>query len=132
MTIPRLFCVRVMAEYLVVANSKDDATKVVEQQFCRGGNELEVDDTSEMTAYPGGWDKDAIPYGYRDPADPDRTVEKWIEMGHAPEYTATQRRFQEMLAKGSLPTYPRITPPSKPAPPPEQTSLPLPDESNDP
>ena len=80
----KLFTIMIETEATVVAENEADAVAQVKKSW------FEVVDVwncnvraSEATYHTG--DLDEIPFGYRDPADPDRTVQGWIDAGAAPK-----------------------------------------------
>lgn len=108
----RLFAVTITREVIVVADDLDDAL-VTGQHDIDDDGDPDVSATP-MVALPGDWELTSLPYGYRDPDDPDRTVGQWIHRGAAPEYTAFLNQlertklerapFDELLARSSLGT----------------------------
>lgn len=83
----QLWVVEIVQELVVVAEDRDEAVKLglkAAKEDPHDGGEPGVS-ASEMMYYPGDWEDDNIPYGYSDPADPDRSLGKWIDMGAAPK-----------------------------------------------
>jgi hypothetical protein len=81
----QLYTVTVETEVVVLASSESEA-----EYEARYAVRHDVDDldayAKPMRYMPGEWDRDAIPFGERDPADPNRTIGEWIDAGAAPEY----------------------------------------------
>ena len=81
----RLYTVTVETEVVVLASSESEA-----EYEARYAVRHDVDDldafAKPMRYMPGEWDRDAIPFGERDPAAPDRTIGQWIDAGAAPEF----------------------------------------------
>ena len=95
----RLYNVTVATDIIVVAESEDEAEELAIQALDDSDPEDFGASASTFTHYPGGWSDGSIPFGYRDPASPDRCVGGWIEIGAAPEHTS-QMEAREKLRAG--------------------------------
>ena len=91
----KLFVVEVMTEMVVVAEDAGEA----EELAAEASYDLSRYDygyhATEMTYLPGDWGPDSIPYGLKDDSDPDRTIEKWANLGAAPQYTAINTKLKK-------------------------------------
>lgn len=81
----KLYTVELAVELIVIAESEDDAILQVQRMSSLDVPKAEIDSVSETSWLPSDWDEDAIPFGKSDPADPDRTIRQWAEMGAAPK-----------------------------------------------
>lgn len=90
----RLFTVTIEADIVVLARDEDEATDIAIETLSHLDDEEWNVSPSRMTYLPGDWDADCIPFGDGVPEDPDRTVGEWIELGAAPEYTATRDKLK--------------------------------------
>ena len=90
----RLWNVSLETEIVVLAESHEAAVEAAKKAVRdRDITESEFYGRAEpMTYFPAGDDGTEIPFGDRDPAAPDRTVDEWIERGAAPAYTAALKR----------------------------------------
>lgn len=100
----KLFTVTIQAEIVVVA---DDAVQAG-MEAAKVVRDLTFDGTfgyhaEPMRHFPAEFDGNCMPFGEGDPADPDRTIDAWIEKGAAPEYVAMQERFQRRSGGSSSP-----------------------------
>ncbi len=82
----KLFTVEVSVEIVVVAEDADDARLSALESLRDVDSDQYQAHAAPMRHYPSTWDTKSIPYGDGDKEDMDRTVEKWIELGAAPEY----------------------------------------------
>lgn len=90
MSVKRLFVVELINEMIVLADSPEAAERFAKRIQRDEAGEPDAQ-ASDMAYYPGDWDSSSIPFGDRDEAEPDRTVEKWIELGAAPEYRTRKK-----------------------------------------
>ncbi len=74
----RLYTVTVTNEYVVLAESREDAEEVAEREVESETPDITV---TKFKHYPGNYGPESIPYGHRDPSDPDRTIGEWISSG---------------------------------------------------
>lgn len=98
MTTKRLYNVTVEAEIVVLADSQQEAEKIAARlsRFDMDPWDTTARDFSHM---PNDWDKDSIPFGDEDPANPDKTVGEWLEDGAAPEYMETLKALKKLGGK---------------------------------
>ena len=87
----QLFVVTMTTEILVVAEDAAEAEKLAQREPHVDWGEPDYHVTP-MTYLPADWDGDSIPFGHRDEAEPDRTVDQWMALGAAPLYRTTTTR----------------------------------------
>lgn len=74
----RIYNVTIETEIAVVADSPEEAEEIALEEM-RDIDEWDAS-AAPMTYLPGDWDADSIPFGYRDPAAPDRTIAGWLDV----------------------------------------------------
>ncbi len=82
-TTKRLFEVRFATEFVVVADDAQEASRLAETAMSQERPSIGVDDVRPFDGLPSGWSRGDIPFGYRDPANRDRSLGEWIELGAA-------------------------------------------------
>jgi len=95
----QLYVVCIEHEIIVVAENEVEAIRHAGDSL----RDLDIG-TDDMTASPmsylaNGWGTGEIPYGYRDPKDPDRTVGEWVQQGAAPKYNKLQAKLLGQMIK---------------------------------
>lgn len=83
----QLYTVTISAEVAILAESEADA-----RDFARDVDRFDCEfdyDAQPMTYLPDGWEGTEIPFGHRDPEQPDATVDDWVERGAAPRLKRT-------------------------------------------
>jgi len=92
----RLFVVTITRELVVVASDRDEAQMLAQEEE----SDVEILEPEYMATpmrhLPADWDLDSVPYGYRDPSEPDREIGAWIEKGAAPEYKVVIDSLRKM------------------------------------
>lgn len=79
----RIYRVSITAEVLVCAESEEDAEELAEDAWY----DIRSDETFSFSAgvakHIAANEKDSLPWGYRDEANPDRTVGEWLALAPA-------------------------------------------------
>lgn len=84
----KLFTVRLWNEVVVVAEDENDAQSVAISALRSEGMSSFGAHAAPMRRFPEDWEPSTIPYGNDGKAECDRTIQKWIDAGAAPEYKA--------------------------------------------
>ena len=98
----RLFTVWFETGVVVLAENEEQAEKLAKDGLLShvvDADAWEPSPAVPMNCFPAGWESDSIPFGERDPEDPDRTIAQWIERGAAPEYTELRDKLTEARVK---------------------------------
>lgn len=90
-----LFVVTVTSEYVVLADSEDDACEIARRAH-RNSDQEEDFEAFTMTYLPAGWDGDCLVYGDH---QGDLTVDQAVDAGHAPDYEVVRKRLQKLHSK---------------------------------
>lgn len=81
-----LYTVTIETEIVVLAESLEQAIGAAQKAHRDFDSSAFSYHANRMRYMPGDW-SDSIPYGERDEKEPDRTVEQWIALGAAPDYS---------------------------------------------
>jgi hypothetical protein len=95
----KLYVVTIETEILVVAESEEEASEVAEESLRDIDNDQWDKNARPMLFLPHDWEEGSIPFGDRDPSDPDRTIGGWIKAGAAPEYVALNKKLKAKIEK---------------------------------
>lgn len=99
----QLFIVTVATDIIVVAEDAAEAEKFAIKATNDGDLDEFDAEASAFTHYPGGWDEKCLPFGYRDPAEPDRHIGGWIEAGAASHYVSRAAALEKLRAQKKTP-----------------------------
>lgn len=94
----KLFNVTIETEIVVVAETAADAERIGERKL-RDIDPFDFDTHARPMAYlPGTWEPQDIPYGHRDPADPNRSIAGWrTVLGTEPPQTPPPEPIPKMI-----------------------------------